>query len=333
MRVIVIGGTRFIGRAVVAALTGAGHEVLLVHRGEHEPAGLADVPHLHANRRALGDHRDRLAAFAADALVDVCAMTGPDAEALLDAVPGDPHLIVASSQDVYQAFASLLAGQVTEPVPLDEDARLRTGPLQERRAGDDADWDFDASGYEKLDVERAYLARGGTVLRLPFTYGEHDYQRREEAILRRVRAGRPRIPVGPGTLLWSKSHVGDIAEAVRLTVETPTAAGAVLNLAESRTVSMGQWAVRVLEAAGATDVELVKVDDKLVPPDLLLTTTMAQHVLIDSSRARALLGWSDTDPVEAGRRSVRWHLANPPSEPEAPGAFEADDRALKSLPS
>jgi nucleoside-diphosphate-sugar epimerase len=77
MRVIVIGGTRFIGRAVVAALTGAGHDVLLVHRGEHEPAGLPDVPHLHANRRALGDHRDRLTGF--DALVDVCAMTGPDA--------------------------------------------------------------------------------------------------------------------------------------------------------------------------------------------------------------------------------------------------------------
>ena len=331
MRVIVIGGTRFIGRAVVAALTGAGHDVLLVHRGEHEPAGLLDVPHLHANRRALGDHRDRLTGF--DALVDVCAMTGPDASALLDAVPGDPHLIVASSQDVYQAFSSLLAGRVTEPVPLDEDAALRDGPLEERRARDDPNWDFDAAAYEKLDVERAYLARGGTVLRLPFTYGEHDYQRREEAILRRVRAGRTRIPVGPGTLLWSKGYAGDIAEAVRLTVETPASAGQVLNLAESRTVSMGQWSVRVLEAAGATDVELVKVDDKLVPPDLLLTTTMAQHVLVDASRARALLGWSDTDPVEAGRRSIEWHLASPPEEPEPPDAFDADDRALATLPS
>jgi nucleoside-diphosphate-sugar epimerase len=332
MRVIVIGGTRFIGRAVVAALTGAGHEVLLVHRGEHEPAGLQDVPHLHANRRALAGHRDRLTGF--DALVDVCAMTGPDAEALLDAVPGDPHLVVASSQDVYQAFAALLAGQVTEPVPLDEDAALRPGPLEERRATRNPDWDFDPAAYEKLDVERAYLARGGTVLRLPFTYGEHDYQRREEAILRRVRAGRARVPVGPGTLLWSKGYVGDIADAVRRTVETPAAAGQVLNLAETRTVSMAQWVRRVLEAAGADrTVELVKVPDELVPPDLLLTTAMAQHVLVDSGRARALLGWSDTDPVEAGRRSVEWHLANPPGEPEPPGAFEADDTALTSVPS
>ena len=128
-------------------------------------------------------------------------------------------------------------------------------------------------------------------------------------------------------------YAGDIAEAVRLTVETPASAGQVLNLAESRTVSMGQWSVQVLEAAGATDVELVKVDDKLVPPDLLLTTTMAQHVLVDASRARALLGWRDTDPVEAGRRSVEWHLANPPEETEPPDAFEADDRALATLPS
>ena len=97
---------------------------------------------------------------------------------------------------------------------------------------------------------------------------------------------------------------------------------------------MAQWVRRVLEAAGADrTVELVKVPDEVVPPDLLLTTTMAQHVLVDSGRARALLGWSDTDPVEAGRRSVAWHLANPPGEPEAPDAFEADDRALASVPS
>ena len=45
MRVVVLGGTRFIGRAVVAELVAAGHDVLVVHRGQHEPVDLPDVPH------------------------------------------------------------------------------------------------------------------------------------------------------------------------------------------------------------------------------------------------------------------------------------------------
>jgi hypothetical protein len=47
---------------------------------------------------------------------------------------------------------------------------------------------------------------------------------------------------------------------------------------------------------------------------------------VDSSKARDLLGWTETDPHEALRRSVAWHLANPPAD--ASDDFAADDRAL-----
>ena len=43
MRVMVLGGTRFIGAAVVEELHANGHELLVVHRGEHEPADLPEV--------------------------------------------------------------------------------------------------------------------------------------------------------------------------------------------------------------------------------------------------------------------------------------------------
>ena len=333
MRVAVIGGTRFIGWAVVEDLAAAGHEVLVVHRGVHEPGPgdgvLAEVAHLHANRRELtGTAGAGLAAFAPEAVVDLCAMTGPDAEAVLAAVPRgrDPHLVVASSQDVYRAFGSILAGRVTDELPIDESSPVREAPLPRPRGGDGG-WDYDEGAYEKLDVERAYLARGGTVLRLPFTYGERDTQRREEALLARVRAGRGAIPVGPGTLLWSKGWVRDIAAAVRLTVQTPAAAGEILNLCELRTAPMDLWVRRVLAAAGVGErVELVRVPDELVPPDLLLTRAYAQHLLVGSSRARQVLGWSDTDPVEAITRSVAWHLEHPPQDSVFDPA--ADDRAL-----
>jgi hypothetical protein len=74
MRVIVLGGTWFIGRAVAGALTAAGHAVLVAHRGLAEPAGVA---HLHAERSAWPGRKAEFAAFGADAAVDASAADGP----------------------------------------------------------------------------------------------------------------------------------------------------------------------------------------------------------------------------------------------------------------
>src|SRR5919108_5196116 len=73
-----------------------------------------------------------------------------------------------------------------------------------------------AQDYEKLDVEAAYLAREATICRLPMVYGERDHQRREEPLLRRVRAGRDRVPSGSGTFLWTRGYVRDVAAGIRL---------------------------------------------------------------------------------------------------------------------
>jgi hypothetical protein len=53
---------------------------------------------------------------------------------------------------------------------------------------------------------------------------------------------------------------------------------------------------------------------------------MSQHMLVDAAKARTLLGWEPSDPLTTIPRSVQWHLANPPPDPDA--SFEADDRAL-----
>ena len=115
------------------------------------------------------------------------------------------------------------------------------------------------------------------------------------------------------------------AAGVRLALESEATIAEVLNLGESRTWTMGLWARHVLEAAGAT-AELTRVPDVLLPDDLQALGTTPQHLLVDSSKARDLLGWTETDPHQALARSVAWHLANPPEG--AGGDFSDDDRAL-----
>jgi nucleoside-diphosphate-sugar epimerase len=322
VKVIVLGGTRFIGRAIVEELATAGHELLIVHRGNLEPDDMPKVKHLHVERAELAAHRQKLAAFLPDAAIDCRALTRADAETVLSALPSDLRLVVISSIDVYRAFGALNEGRETDPVPLDETSPVRPSryPYRGLMPGMDQ--------YDKLDVEDVYLPRGATSVRLPMVYGEHDYQLREEFILRRVRAGRGRIPFGAGTWLHSGGYVRDIARGVHLVLKTPAAAGHVLNLCEDRTYSMRMWSLMILDAAGS-GAELVRVSDKMLPKDLEATGTMSQHIAASAQKARSMLGWTTSDPAESLRITVRWHLANPPanSDPD----FSADDNALASI--
>jgi len=313
MRVIVLGGTWFVGRAITEALTAAGHAVLVVHRGISEPAGLPEVQHLHAERRAWPAHRDALAAFGPDAVIDVSAGNAAGARAALSAVPPGIRLVALSSCDVYRACEALRGGAQTDAVPLTEESALR------------ATRHIEGPQWENLEIEEAYLAAGATVLRLGAVYGEHDYQRRFEPVLRRVRAGRGQLPVGTGSFLFSRVYAGDVAQAVLAVLASPRSAGECLNIVEARTSPMRLFCEQVITAAGAS-LELVQVPDQVLPPDLRDTGALSQHLLASPAKARQMLGWQDTADHHVLRRAVTWHLDHPPSDPDRD--FSADGAAL-----
>jgi nucleoside-diphosphate-sugar epimerase len=317
MRVIVLGGTWFVGRAVCAVLREQGHEVMVVHRGHGEPKELAQVAHLHAEREHWPERQAEFAAFAPDAAVDVSALNGRGARRALDALPEGLRLVAISSVDVYRAYESARCGVQTDAVPLTESSPLRAG-----RFLDGPDW-------ENLELEESYRDAGAAVLRLGAVYGEHDYQRRLEFVLRRVRAGRRRMPIGSGTLLFSRVYVCDVGTAVLAALDAPHSAGQAYNVVESATPSFRLLA-SLIAAAADVDLELVRVPDDVLPPDLSVTGagkgSGVQHLLASAAKARDQLGWAETDPGVALRRAVQWHLHHPPEDWDPD--FTADDLAL-----
>lgn len=313
MRIAILGGTQFIGRAVVERLVGEGHELLVVHRGEHEPEDLPAVEHAHVDRHDGPALAAALEPFGVEGLVDVSGMNAAAADAALGAVGPSVKLVAISSGDVYRAYDGLHSDWTSDGLPLTE-----SSPLRERRF-------VDGPQYENLEMEERYLPRGATVLRLGAVYGEHDYQRRFEFVLRRVRAGRKRIPIGSGQFLFSRVYVGDVAAAVSLALAGDHP-GEAFNIVEPVTAPYRLFAEQILAAAGASDFELVRVRDDQLPEDLALTGALDQHLLMDSWKARTVLGWAPVDPAESLRRSVRWHLENPPAD--ASDDFSADDGVL-----
>ncbi|MGW3350004.1 hypothetical protein ACWDA3_42465 [Nonomuraea rubra] len=322
MRVLLLGGTWFLGRRVAERLAARGDELLLAHRGSARSA--PDVPgeHLYGERRELAAHAARIREFDPQAVVDTCALTGSDVEAVLPVLPRVPT-VVLSSQDVYEAYTGLRTGRELSPVPLTEDSPLRRDRYPHRGSGHPDVPD----DYEKLDVEERWLREGAVVLRLPLVYGPYDWQRREEPILRRVRAGRTRIPVGAADLLWTKGHVDDLATGVLAALDSRAADGLAVNLGEHITVTVGTWFRQILDAAGSA-AELVRVPDEALPADLALSGAMAQQLLVSVARARELLGWAPAPPDGRVAESVRWHLANPPETAWTEADAAADDAAL-----
>jgi len=324
MRITIIGGTEFIGRRTVELLTERGDDVMVVHRGKTEPADLPPCEHVHVERAAFASIAAGVTAFRPDAIVDTIASSAADRDAVLPHLPDVP-VVVLSSMDVYRFFELLHADDDTPvPVPFDESGELRRGryPYAGRGIGED--------DYEKLDVEPAYLERGASVLRLAMVYGPRDPQYREEFVLRRVRAGRQRIPVGPAATIFTRIHVDDAASAILAAIDRPdVAAGQVFNIGEAGSYSMRAW-MRLILAAAEHDAELVRVADDAIPPDMRLTGALSQHFITSSAKAMSLLDWKPMPTTTAVASSVRWHLEHPPADSDAPD-FAADDAALASV--
>jgi nucleoside-diphosphate-sugar epimerase len=318
MRILVIGGTGFIGSHLVRQLAQMGHSVSIFHRGSTP----ADLP----ARSILGERRD-LAAIRpeADVVIDLILSSGAQAESLMKTFRGVAgRVLAASSMDVYRACGILHGSEEgpLEPVPLTEDSPLRTNlrtypPEQVKMLQKLFGWLDDE--YDKIPVERAILSDPqlpGTVLRLPMIYGPGDHLRRFYPVLKRIDDGRRFILLEEGWAAWRspRGYVENVAAALALAVVSQRAAGRVYNVAETPAFSELDWAGKIAEAAG-WDGELITLPKERMPPHLAQPGNSAQHWEADSTRIRRDLGYQELAPLdEAIRRTIDWERAHPPGE-------------------
>lgn len=335
MRILVIGGTGFIGPWVVRRLVAAVHDVAVYHRGQTTAELPPSVRHILGDRADLPARRADLAAFAPDVALDMRALTERDAATVGRALAGIARRrVVLSSQDVYRAYGRLIGTEPgpPDPVPLAEDAPLRERLYPYRGKDLGAGPGFD--DYDKILVERDALntpGLPGTVLRLPMVYGPGDEQHRTFEYLRRMDDGRRVIPLESGFAgwRWTSGYVEDVAHALALAVERDAAAGRVYNVGEEIAPPRAEWVRRIGGAAGWRG-EVAELGRALLPPALVPDLDTAQDLVSDSTRIRAELGYRETvPPDEALRRTVAWERAHPPAALD-PARFDyaAEDAAL-----
>jgi len=183
MHLLVIGGTRFLGRHLVAQALAAGHTVTLLHRGQSGPALFPEAEHRIADRN--GDLAV-LARGSWDAVIDTSAYVPRHLRSMAGALAGRVgRYLLVSTISVYAGFA--------RPGP-DEDAPLQTlaDPTTEAVTGE-------TYGGLKVLCEQALataLPGQHLIARPGLLVGPHDPTGRFTWWLQRITAGGEMLAPG-----------------------------------------------------------------------------------------------------------------------------------------
>lgn len=183
MRILIIGGTRFVGRHITSAALDAGHEVTLVHRGQTGASLFPEATHLMADRdQDLGVVKGRNW----DATIDVNAYRPRQVAELAAALAGNGgQYVYISSVSVY---ATPAAAGYTED-----------SPVQRFPEGEPADITEQTYGPLKALCENEAFVRFGEntlVIRPTYVIGPHDYSGRFTYWVQRIARGGEMLAPG-----------------------------------------------------------------------------------------------------------------------------------------
>src|SRR5215471_2448055 len=310
LRVLVVGGTMFIGRQLVAELLKAGHEVAVLHRKPKQDLGkrvqnlMADRNDPEAVRRAL-----QFSSFQVvfDNVYDwERGTTSSQVEGTVRAVmaaSGDrlTRYIFMSS---VAAYGDGLNHHDGDPLAPDDhpEPYVRNKAMTERM------------------LFRLHQKTGFPVvtLRPPFIYGPENPFYREAFFWDRLREGRPIILPGDGHRLMQFVYIRDLVRACLRAMEEPDAAGEAFNVANERAITQAEF-IQAVAAAAGKKANIVRVPRERIAEaggdpmgqrmyfGVYLDVPPITEVVV---KAKRILGFQAT-PFEAGlKETYRWYLRN-----------------------
>jgi len=329
MRILVLGGTGFIGRHVVERLIASPHTIGSFHRGRtHSSAGVVE---LRGDRDRSLDVQEALRQFRPDTVVDMILSTETQAQGLVEACRGSvARLVVISSADVYRHYDGLRGKSAVppDPTPLGETAPLRETRFPYRGHG----LAFDhADGYDKILVEQAVSVPDlpSTILRLPAVYGPGDHEnRRIQSYLKRMADGRPCILLAEeqASWRWTRGYVENVAAAIALAATDSRAVGHTYNVGEEPTLTEREWVERIGDAFGWQG-KVVTVPAAELPEPLRRPFDWRYHLETDTTRIRKELDYVEPVTAEdAMLRTVQWEKAR--LDEKAPPDYGPEDEFL-----
>jgi nucleoside-diphosphate-sugar epimerase len=251
MKVLVIGGTLYIGRLLVDELVKAGHDVAVLHRKPKHDLGRR-VENLMADRN--------------------------DADSLREALSGRRFEVVFDN--AYDWQRGTTAAQVEATVRASGDRITRYlfmssvaayGDGLNHKESDPLAPDYHVDPYvrHKATTERLLFrmrAQSGlpvVTFRPPYVYGGNNPFYREQFFWDRLRAGRPIIIPGDGYRLMQFAYVTDLVQAMVRAMVEPKAVGEAFNIGDPKPVAQAELVEKLAKAANL-EATLVRVPRDII---------------------------------------------------------------------
>jgi UDP-glucose 4-epimerase len=312
MRILIMGGTRFIGVYLTQLLVASGHEVVLFNRGNRAAPVLQGVEQIIGDRTDTTQLKVKLAQESFDVIFDnngrELADTQPLAEIFQDRVQ---HFVYMSSAGVYLQSDQLphLEGDAVDP--------------RSRHWG-------------KYETE-AYLTQSGlpfTSIRPTYIYGPRNYNELESWFFDRLVRDRP-IPIpGNGLHITQLGHVQDLARAMTQVLGNDKAIRQIYNISGDRFVTFDGLARACALATGksADQVKIIHYDPKKFDFGKRKAFPLRlQHFFAGVHKAQIELGWQPEYDLISGLKDS-WandYLALGKDKVEVD--FSVDEEILKAV--
>ncbi len=280
MRILVMGGTRFIGVYLTRFLVNQGHEVVLFNRG-NKPAPLEGVIQIHGDRKNASTLKRQLADQTFDAVFDNSGRELSDTQPLVELFNGKvEHFVYVSSAGVYLKTDQMphLEGDAVDP--------------KSRHRG-------------KFETENYLISEGVpfTSVRPVYIYGPQNYNDVEAWFFDRIVRDRPLPIPGNGMALTQMGHVADLAKAMAAVLGKDKAIGQIYNISGERAVTFDGLARACAIAAGKDpeNLNIVHYNPKQFDFGKRKAFPMrVQHFFTAIDKAKADLEWEPEYDLVSG---------------------------------
>jgi nucleoside-diphosphate-sugar epimerase len=238
MRVLVIGGTRFVGKCAVELLLRRGHELILLHKGTTNPFG-ARVQSIRVDRANHMAVKSALKAITVDVIIDSAYSWE-----------------LGTSADDIRAIVTAIGSRVARYV------FISSAAVYEHRVGlietDSLSTSVEPYVHNKIKSERYLLdchRSSGLpiiILRPPFVLGPGNNFYREEFFWDRMSVGRQILVPDQGTTVLQFVDVYDFARAICAAIDSSKCDGEAFYIATSPPLTHTEFVSALARAAGTT---------------------------------------------------------------------------------
>jgi nucleoside-diphosphate-sugar epimerase len=270
MRILIMGGTRFIGVYLTQLLLKEGHSVTLFNRGNRPST--EGVEQITGDRTNVTQLKEKLSKAQFDVIFDNNGRELGDTQPLVEIFQDRlQHFVYMSSAGVYLKSDQMphVEGDAVDP--------------KSRHKG-------------KHETE-AYLTQQGlpfTSIRPTYIYGPSNYNELESWFFDRIVRDRP-IPIpGNGMHFTQFGHVQDLAKAMCKVLGNSNTIGQIYNISGDRYVTFDGLARACAVAAGKSPdaVKIVHYDPKKFDFGKRKAFPMrVQHFFASVDKAKTQLGW------------------------------------------